>query len=84
MFACSISLSVRSREWICSNLKNLESYTHKQSKQTATKTQYTYLGARSVIKSLLSIQRRNKSPLIPKVEMTVGKAEVREFCQGEW
>ena len=67
----------------CTQSLRTKGYTHRENKET-TKTQYTYLGTRSGVKCWLSIQWRNKSSLIPKVEMTVGKAEVREFCQGEW
>ena len=86
MFACSILLSVRNREQIYSNFKNLGSHKYMNNvfKINNNKNPIHMSGARSDIKCLLYIQWRNKSSLIPKVEMTMGKADVREFCQGDW
>lgn len=82
MFACSILFSVRNRKQIYSNFKNLGSHTH--TNKINNKNPIYMSGARSDINCLLCIQWRNKSSLIPKVEMTMRKADVREFCQGDW
>ena len=52
-----------------SNSKTLRTHTHKQNKETTTKTQYTHFGASPGIKCWLNIQRRNESSLIPKVKL---------------
>lgn len=86
MYACIFHFTIC---WVPGNrytqtlttLDHTHTHTHKQNKQTTTAKPNTHiLGQDQILKA---IQWRNKSSLIPKVEMTVGKAEVREFSQGE-
>lgn len=65
----------------CTQSLRTKGYTHRENKET-TKTQYTYLGARSGVKCWLSIQWRNKSSLIPKVERQWGRLRLGNFARG--